>query len=99
MKGLVSAQNTLGPSSPNIEDLFASKGQRVRNKRQRQGVVNEGKGETARETWKRYLLLRDKELPLDREEMDVAHRKWWFVKGQEKTLRWDEGFHFNWACW
>lgn len=45
-----------------------------------------------------YLPWRDKGLPLDREETDVAHRQMAVYKGKRETSCQDELVNFNWAC-
>ena len=75
------------PSSQHKGDSFAPEGQRTGNKRQRQEIEDEGEGEGNKEEGRGYLFVLDnKGQPLDREETDVAHRQWWFIKVKGETL-------------
>ena len=53
---------------------------------------NKGEGNTE------YLSWRDKGLPLDREETDVAHSKMAVYKGKRGNPVLRQVFNFNWAC-
>lgn len=78
--------------SQHKRDLFPPERQRTENKRQRQGIKEEWgqrrrKGDNgARERSKGYLSQGDKELPLDREDTDTAHRKTRFTKVKGEIL-------------
>ena len=51
-----------------------------KDKGQRQEIEDKGEGEGDKVEGKGYLSQKDKALPLDREEMDMALRKWQFMK-------------------
>ena len=81
MIDLESSQNTPRPSSQR-KDLFAPEGQRVGNKRQIQKTENERVGERNKGEKKKYFPQRDKGLPLDKEETDIAHWQIEVYKGK-----------------
>ena len=85
MKGPESTQDTPRPNSQHKGDLFAPERQRAgkRDKDGRQRTGSQGR-EQRRGGW--ISVLRDRGLPLDREETDVAHRTYQFIKGKGETL-------------
>lgn len=91
VKGLHSAHYTARPSSQDKVHLFASEGQR-------QGIGYRGKGRKDSMDWgKGYLPRRDKGLPLDEVESDVAHRQMTFYKGKRGNLVLGQ-VGFGWVC-
>lgn len=85
MKGLELAEQTLRSNSQHKRYLFAPEGKRaiIRDKTRRQRMRKKGKETGEKE--KGYFPRRVKELPLGREEIDMAHREMKVSKGKRET--------------